>query len=423
MKKQFALTVIAASIAASPVASATNGYFTHGYGTSHKGMAGAGVAISEDLMSAATNPAALNLDYLNGKTGIIVGAELFSPDREYRISQPDFYAPEGFYLQSPGKESDNSVFLIPEFAIGKKLNEKWGAGLVVYANGGMNTEYAAPTTEQGTFYAGKTGVDLKQLFISPTFSYKVSESTQVGFAPLLVVQQFKATGLASFGGFSSSPENLSNQGTDTTTGFGLQVGIQHQISEPLRVGFSYRSSVSMDEFDKYAGLFAEQGGFDLPSSLQVGVAWQASAEHQFLVDWQKINYGEVNSIANPLSNLMVAPLGADNGAGFGWEDMSVVKFGWQWQRTAEQKLRLGVSYGEQPIPSTQTLFNILAPGVQEWHYTAGLTQLVGDNTKLSVMAFYSPSKSVKGSNMLAPNQDITLEMSQMGFAASLEWAF
>ena len=128
----------------------------------------------------------------------------------------------------------------------------------------------------------------------------------------------------------------------------------------------------MQEFDSYKGLFAEQGGFDLPSSLQIGAAYKITPNNQLVFDWQKINYSEVNSIANPIDNLMSAPLGADAGAGFGWDDMTIYKLGYQWQRTAKQKIRFGISYTEQPIPSSNVLLNILAPGVQEWHFTTGL---------------------------------------------------
>ena len=411
-----ALTAVLSGFASSSVM-ATNGYFTHGYGMTHKGMAGAGIAISNDVMSAANNPAALSVE----GTQLSAGVDLFSPSREYRVSDVEFFAEGGFYLPGTGQKSENDYFLIPEFAFGYDLNDGWNVGLTVYANGGMNTEYAVSEPNPGTFYAGTTGVDLKQLFVSPTASYQVSENTRVGFAPVFVVQQFEATGVASFAGFSSDPTSVSNNGTDTSTGVGYHVGIQHQVNANLDLGVSYRSSVSMSEFDKYGGLFAEQGGFDLPSSYQIGAAYQINPQHQLMLDWQRINYSEVASVANPMSNIMVAPLGADNGAGFGWQDMKIVKLGYQWQRTAEQTLRAGLSYGEQPIPNSEVLFNILAPGVQEWHVTAGLTQHLSDDVAVNVAGFYSPEKTVSGANFLAPNQQVELSMSQFGFGASITW--
>ena len=73
---------------------ATNGYFTHGYGMTHKGMAGAGVALSEELMSGANNPAT----FLANGTQLSVGLELFSPVRKYSASDVDTFYPDAFYL-------------------------------------------------------------------------------------------------------------------------------------------------------------------------------------------------------------------------------------------------------------------------------------------------------------------------------------
>lgn len=417
MKKQLILGLALTCALGSFSTFATNGYFTHGYGITHKGMAGAGVVLSEELMSGANNPAT----FLPNGTQLSLGLELFSPERKYTASKVDTFYPGAFYLEAKAQKSDNSVFAIPEFAIGHQLNEKVNIGLLVYGNGGMNTEYGAESAPQGTFYAGTAGVDLKQLFISPTLSYKFNEQTRLGVSPIYVVQQFEAQGLENFAPFSQSPEALTNNGTDTSTGFGVQLGISHAINSSLSLGASYRSAVSMQEFDSYKGLFAEQGGFDLPSSFQIGAAYNLTPSNQVVFDWQKINYSEVKSISNPVDNLMSAPLGANAGAGFGWNDMTIYKLGYQWQRTPQQKIRFGVSYTEQPIPSSQVILNILAPGVQEWHFTTGFSHSFTNKVQLNAMAFYSPAKKVTGANYLAPNQQISIEMKQTGLGVSIVW--
>lgn len=417
MKKQLLSSLALTCALGSFSAFATNGYFTHGYGMTHKGMAGAGVALSEELMSGANNPANILVD----GTQFSLGLELFSPDRKYTASTVDNFFPDALYLEAKTQKSDNTLFAIPEFAIGHQLNEKVNIGLLVYGNGGMNTEYNAGTAPDGTFYAGTAGVDLKQLFISPTVNYQFNEQTRVGVSPIYVVQQFEAQGLSNFAAYSQSPQDLSDNETDTSTGVGIQLGINQTINSSLNWGASYRSAVSMQEFDSYRGLFAEQGGFDLPSSIQIGAAFKVTPNNEIIFDWQKINYGEVKSIANPINNLMSAPLGADGGAGFGWDDMTIYKLGYQWQRTVQQKIRFGISYTEQPIPSSEVLFNILAPGVQEWHFTTGFSHSFSNKVQLNAMAFYSPAKEVTGANFLAPNQALSIEMEQFGLGVSVVW--
>ena len=71
-------------------------------------------------------------------------------------------------------------------------------------------------------------------------------------------------------------------------------------------------------------------------------------------------------------------------------------------------------------PFLKVLFNILAPGVQEWHYTLGFTKKIGRRSEFSVAAMYSPSKTVTGPNPFeAPGQQtIALKMHQWEVEAS-----
>ena len=93
--------------------------------------------------------------------------------------------------------------------------------------------------------------------------------------------------------------------------------------------------------------------------------------------------------------------------------MTIYKLGVQWQQSENWTLRAGLSYGAQPIESSQVLFNILAPGVQEWHLTTGFSYALTDHDDLSFAFMYSPLKSVTGPNPLSPGQSIELEMYQV----------
>lgn len=410
-----------ALVAAAPSAAlATNGYFSHGYGTINAGMAGAGTALSQDSIAAATNSAGMAFvgSRMDG------GVEVFSPRRQYSVEGGVFPPPEGaFYLMpGSGESSKNEAFLIPHFGYNRSLGNGHSLGLSVFANGGMNTEYSGDNG--GTFFAGKTGVNLEQLFIAPTWSWEFTDGQAIGVSPVIAYQRFKATGLQSFADFSSNPNALTNNGTDEAWGYGLQIGWQGQVTETLRAGLNWRTILEMEEFSKYEGLFAEKGGFDIPQMFNAGIAWSGLENHWLLLDVQHIRYSEINSIGNPmLPNLMQAPLGDDQGAGFGWDDMTIVKLGWQWQQSNEQTWRAGVSYGEQPIPDEEVLFNILAPGVQEWHVTGGFTHRFSEALEVSGMAFYSPRKTVRGENPLGPGQQIELSMSQVGASFSVGYQF
>lgn len=414
MTQRKSLCAAAVALAlASGSAFATNGYFAHGYGTKSKGMAGAGVALPQDSLEAATNPA--GMAHVGNR--LDVGAAVFMPFRSYEAGAP---GPSPINAVPGSVDSDREAFLVPHFGYNRMLDSDTSVGIAVYGNGGMNTFYDAADTlgGAGTFGAGTAGVDLMQLFIAPTFAKKLNDRFSVGVSAILAYQRFEAYGLSpSFDPFSANPAALSNNGYDDSVGFGARIGMLAKLSDSLSLGAAYQSRIYMEEFDKYAGLFAEQGDFDIPSNFTIGLAFKASPKLTIAADVQHLMYSEVDSIANPVSNLTVngQPLGADAGPGFGWDDMTVFKLGIEYAHSSDLTLRGGISYGEQPIPSSEVVFNILAPAVVETHITLGATKKLSKDSELNLSAMYAPENSVSGTPF---GQPIELSMHQFEFEVS-----
>jgi long-chain fatty acid transport protein len=182
----------------------------------------------------------------------------------------------------------------------------------------------------------------------------------------------------------------------------------------VRLGAAYKSRIYMTEFDHYSGLFAQHGGFDIPESFNVGLSWAINKTLTTAFDVEQIRYRDVRSVGNTIQPLLQGiPLGASNGPGFGWKNMTIYKLGVQWQQSEKWIVRGGLSYGQQPIGSSEVLFNILAPGVQEWHLTSGFSYAFSTRDELSFAFMFSPPKTVTGQNPLSPGQTIELEMYQL----------
>lgn len=422
MNKRLIACAVTAALTIPMTAMATNGYFAHGYGTKNKGLAGGGVALSQDAMAAATNPAGM----VTVGDRLDLGLAIFSPSsRGYTVTGPANDAPPAFELQPGSYESDNDFFLIPHIARNWMLDSDSSIGVSVYGNGGMNTEYSSTAN---VFYGGEAGVNLEQLFINTTYSRKINATSSWGASLIAVYQTFEAKGLGAFAPFSSNSAALTNNGKDTSTGFGAKFGWQGEVTKGLTLAASYQTEMAMSEFDKYAGLFAEQGDFDIPSTWTLGLAWDTSPKSTLTFDVQQINYSDVAAIANPFSpNIGASQLGNADGAGFGWDDMTIYKLGYQWTTSADWTWRAGISQGDQPIASSEVLFNILAPAVMETHITAGFTMKTGSDSEFNFAAMYAPNSSVTGSNPLqgatGPSQDITIEMTQYEVEASWAWKF
>jgi len=434
-KNKLILAAAVSGLFAMPVAQATNGYFAHGYSTKEKGLAGAGVAYSQDAMAAASNPA--GMAFVGERMD--VGAALFSPsDRSFTVTGTP--TPASFTNAVPGEVyvSENDMFLIPHFAYNWQMDTDSTMGISVYGNGGMNTEYPASASPfgAGLFGAGDVGINLEQLFFNLSMAKKNSSNSAFGASLVIAAQRFAAAGLDGFGGFAAdgTGDNVSGNRHSYSYGAGFKLGYQSEIVDSLTFGVSYQSKIAMGKFDEYSDLFAQAGSFDIPETYTVGLAYDLGDSGKVVLDVQRINYSNVNSIANPVQNLFACLggdptqcLGGSSGAGFGWEDMTVMKLGYE-ITAGGNTYRVGYSKGDQPIPESQMLFNILAPAVMEEHITFGMTMPMGTDQELNVAVMVAPSSSVKGPNPFdggaaVGGSDIELEMEQKEIQVGWAWKY
>jgi len=411
---------VAAACLAGP-ALATNGYFPHGYGIKAKGMGGVSTALAQDSLGGATNPAAM----VWAGSRMDIGLDLFMPKRDAERSGAGIPSLNGKV------DSDNTRFYVPEFGYNRMVGDNLSLGVSVYGNGGMNTTYP-----QGNFNCGagpanmlcgsdSLGQDLSQLIVAPTVAYKLNAQHAVGLSLLLGYQHFKAFGLQAFQGLSSAPGSVTNNGYDSSTGIGLRLGYQGRISDMLTIGAAYAPKMKMGKFDKYKGLFAGDGGFDIPSHYSIGVAFMPSPAWTLALDVGRINYSDVASVSNPSSNQ--APLGAANGPGFGWKNVDVVKVGVAWRMSDAWTLRAGYNKGDNPITPADVSFNIIAPGVTKDHYTAGFTYALDKDSEISAALMVAPRQSVTGPSLfnspalvppggLGGNETIGMKQTSFGVA-------
>ena len=398
-------------------AAATDGYFAHGYGVKSQGMGGVGIALPQDAIAAATNPAGMGLigDRFD------VGVTWFRPIRECEIVG-NANGADGTY-----KANDTKNFFIPEFGYNKVINDRLSLGVSVYANGGMNTDYNRPIPLFGNT---KAGIDMAQLFIAPTVAWKINENHTVGVALNLAYQRFEAKGLQNFDrlGYTSSIGNVTNRGHDHAYGAGLHLGWIGKVNDAVTLGATYQTKTYMTEFDKYKGLFAEQGDFDVPEQYGLGIAVKTTPNLTLAADVQRINYGDVDSVGASITNLTVRgiPLGTDNGAGFAWRDVTAYKIGASYAWSETLTLRAGYNHSSQPIRKSETLFNMLAPGVVQDHLTLGATWTLPNKSELSIAYMHAFEKKVRGENSI-PNDfgagNANLKMYEDSLGIAYGWNF
>jgi len=371
---------------------ATDGYFADGYGVKSQAMGGVGIALPQDAIAAATNPAGMGL--IGDR--IDFGVTWFRPSRETEITGNAFPGVNGTF-----DANNTQNFFIPEFGYNRQINPEVTLGVSVYGNGGMNTDYKTAIPLLGST---PPGVDLEQLFIAPTVAWKITPSNSIGISLNLAYQRFEAKGLQNFAAYSISPSNLTNNGHDNSYGAGVHIGWIGQLNDALSFGATYQSKTYMSKFDNYKGLFAGGGSFDIPSTYGLGVSIKATPQLTVAADIQRIDYGGVDSVGNlSLANLFAGnALGSNNGPGFGWKDVTVIKLGGSYAWNENLTLRAGYNHSTQPIRNSDTLFNILAPGVVQDHLTLGATWLLPNKSELSFAYMHAFENTVNGNNSIPP---------------------
>jgi len=427
-------------------AQATDGYFANGYGMKAIGMGGAAAAVALEPFGGAVNPGAMS--FLD--TQWQVGLSWFSPDRSAsRTGSNTGTQPWGI---DGSATSDSTNFFIPEFGWNWRYSKELAFGLTVYGNGGMNTDYPGGQIPAASACAnfnpgqasynllcgnGKLGQDMMQLMIAPYVSWQFMPGQSVGIAPTLAYQRFEAYGLQAFDNpmLSTAPGKVTNNGYSNSWGGGVRIGYMGQFAEQFAVGAAYATKMSMGEFDDYRGLFAQSGGFDIPSNFTIGGAWRPTGQWLLALDFQRIFYSDAKSVSNPSSLIFncamgdrSACLGGSNGAGFGWEDINVWKFGVQYELNDQWTLRGGYNYTQNPVQSADVTFNIIAPGIVKSQWTLGATWKLDKASEITGMFMYAERNSVTGTSRLvdfgAPGtttETVSMKEMQIGIAYTMHY--
>ncbi|HSM98351.1 MAG TPA: outer membrane protein transport protein, partial [Gallionella sp.] len=87
-------------------------------------------------------------------------------------------------------------------------------------------------------------------------------------------------------------------------------------------------------------------------------------------------------------------------------------------------VRAGYNHSSQPIPASQTMFNILAPGVVQDHLTLGATWNVSKQNELTVAYMHAFEKSVNGTGSIPPGfggGDANIHMHEDSLGVAYSW--
>lgn len=335
-------------------AQATQGTFPHGYGVKSEGMGGVVLALPQDSLVGASNPAGM----VWVGTRVDAGVALLQVDNGIEFAGETISGVE-----------DNDLYIIPQLGVNRALDEASSIGLSVVGNG-VGTAYGSDSNVGGL---ERPGSDFQQMVATISYARKLSEKHSLGLGVMLIRQQLDIDGTSSIG----LPE-----GRDESYGGGLRLGYLGQLTDELSLGLSYATRGHMEKMKRFERLLAEGGDMDMPANYGLGLSYKRG-DWTLAADVQRILWSDVKSLGNPGVSRATGAPGDSDGPGFGWRDQTVYRLGVAYHVSSDLTLRLGYNDANQLLDSRDGYLGMLAPAANHRHATLGATYLLDSGNELS----------------------------------------
>ena len=366
----------------------SQGYQVNFQGQKQQGMGLAGTAIYLDGSSLFFNPGSVafsNENSINIAVTPISGNTLYV-DGETR---------QGYRSNSPVGTPFSAYGLFQ-----LKDHAKLKLGIAAYTPFGSTVSYEDNWI--GRF--ALTKLQLKAIFIQPTFSYRIADVIGIGGGFVIstgnVVLEKDIPVQFSDGEFASA--SLSG----SALGFGFNLGIHYDLTKKLSAGLTYRSKIEMSvedgdaSFDVPASLdpnFPDNtfsGALPLPQVITLGLAYKASEHLTFVLDVNRVGWKAYDTLAFDYA-VNTSSL-EDTKSPRMYESTFAFRSGASYDFTKGLSLRLGSGFGFSPVQNGYITPE--TPDNDRWYGTAGIGYVFGDHFSIDA-TFYYTQMSRTGDNI------------------------
>ena len=359
-------------------------FFSQGYqvnfqGQKQQGMGLAGSAIYLDGSSLFFNPGSVafsNENSVNIAVTPISGNTLFV----------DSDTGEGYRSNSPigTPFSAYGLFQLKDHA-------KLKLGIAAYTPFGSTVSYEDNWI--GRF--ALTKLQLKAIFIQPTFSYRIADVIGIGGGFVIstgsVLLEKDIPVQFSDGTFASA--SLSG----SALGFGFNLGIHYDLTKKLSMGLTYRSKIQMTVKDGDAIFNVPEaldpnfpdstfsGSLPLPQVFTLGVAYKANDDLTFVLDINRVGWKAYDTLAFDYA-VNTSSL-EDTKSPRMYKSTFAFRTGASYTFTNGLSLRLGGGFGFSPVQNGYITPE--TPDNDRWYATAGIGHEFGEHFSLDATFYYT----------------------------------
>ncbi|MGV6829177.1 MAG: OmpP1/FadL family transporter [Flavobacteriales bacterium] len=414
------------------------GHIMQGVGAVNMSMGGAATAQPLSIEGALQwNPATLS-HFNNKQISISAGAFFSSPTLSSSIPAGAMGA--GSPSVSGTTEDDRGTSIMPalSFVYGKE-NSKHTFGISAFGISGFGVTFPQetnlPVDENGNPNSnwnpndsnpinfpqtmggfGHIESDYMLLQVGLAYSYEITDQLSIGLQPTV---NYAALELAPNPVSSPDfpPPFGTGKGYPTTDkasaiGFGGQIGLFYDTGDIFKLGVSYKSKQYFNEFDfsqKYVdGTSAPNVKFKMnyPAIYSIGMGL-SGGKFDFALDFRYVDYENTEGFEKSGWQMVYndqvganVPTGAVNG--FGWNSITILSVGLQYQVTQKLPIRLGYTHSSNPIKDELAFFSIPATAVIENAAQFGLGYTISDKMELNAVYHYGFRGDGASGNLLNP---------------------
>jgi long-chain fatty acid transport protein len=394
-----------------PVLSFSQGFQVNFQGQKQQGMGCAGTALYQDGASLFYNPGSVG--FSNESSVNIAVTPVFA-----NVLYVDSATGMGYRTNSPVGTPFSAYGLFQA-----KKEARFKFGIAAYTPFGSTVQY-----EDG--WIGRfalTRLELKAIFIQPTFAYRINEHVSVGAGPILVT------------GNVNLQKDLPIQFADATyghvelagkaTGFGYNVGLHNKLNDYWSLGISYRSRVNMALPDGKAtftvpdalapnfpsGTFSSS--LPLPSVTSFGVAYTSGDKFAAVFDLNHVGWKAYDTLAFDYDQNTSSL--SDTKSARNYKNIFAFRGGFSYRVMEEMDLRLGGGYGFSPVQNGYVTPE--TPDKNRAYYTFGWSYRFGAHFSMDISVYYTQIK--RGDRNLETNLagTFTTKAIAPGFSLVYKW--
>ncbi|MEO6883102.1 MAG: outer membrane protein transport protein [Bacteroidia bacterium] len=308
------------------------------------GMGHTGTGLLLDGACILFNPGALCFMDTNA---VNVSGNFIFPRTEYLAPSPDTYN----VGTTPGVDTPFNLYANFKF----KKTAKWNVGLGVYTPFGSRVEY--PSNWKGEFLL--QNIDLKTIFIQPTFSYQLTPQLGIGLGAVIGIGSFQLQRAIPVQNTNGTYGEANLKGS--ANGYGFNAGIYYKPTEKFSVGLDFRSDVPVNitngtanftvpaSLSSYFPTTTFTSKIVMPFEASIGFGYVVNPKLKLAFDVNYVGWNSYDTLAFTFKTTTAQLQNIHSPRDY--KNAFIFRVGAQYQLSEKIILRAGVYYDLSPVPN------------------------------------------------------------------------